>query len=61
MNGIKLLLVTAEVLDLAVIIGWLFKRASENAFDYVDASIIVLFVCIAVIVQSMQQNIKWQL
>jgi hypothetical protein len=60
MNGIKLLLVTAEVLDLAVIIGWLFKRASENAFDCVDASIIVLFVCIAVIVQSMQQNIKWQ-
>ncbi len=60
MNGIKLLLVTAEVLDLAVIAGWLFKRASENVFDYVDASIIVLFVCIAVIVQSMQQNIKWQ-
>lgn len=60
MNGIKLLLVAAEVLDFAVIIGWLFKRANENSFDYVDASIIVLFVCIAIMVQSMQQNIKWK-
>ena len=61
MNGIKLLLVAAEVSDLIVIIGWLFKRASENRFDYVDASIIMLFACIAIIIQSMQQDIKWKL
>lgn len=60
MNGTKLLLVAAEVSDLIVIIGWLFKRANENSFDYVDASIVVLFVCIAIIIQSMQQNIKWK-
>lgn len=60
MNGIKLLLVAAEVSDLIVIIGWLFKRANENSFDVVDASIVVLFVCIAIIIQSMQQNIKWK-
>ena len=60
MNGIKLLLVAAEVSDLIVIIGWLFKRASENSFDYVDSFFVVLFACIAIIIQSMQQDIKWK-
>jgi hypothetical protein len=59
-NLIKLYVIFAEVLDLVVVFGWLLKRASEQYFDYVDAGIVFLFVCIGIIAQSIQQNIEWK-
>lgn len=56
----KLYIIVAEVLDLVIVFGWLLKRASEQYFDYVDAGVVFLFVCIAIIAQSIQQNIEWK-
>ena len=56
----KLYIIIAEVLDLVVVLGWLLKRASEQYFDYVDAGVVFLFVCIGIIAQSIQQNIEWK-
>lgn len=55
----KLYIIVAEVLDLVIVFGWLLKRASEQYFDYVDFGVVCVFVCIAVLTQSIQQNIPW--
>jgi uncharacterized membrane protein YqjE len=59
MNGIKVLLITAEVLALVCLILLQFVPTSANQSTI--SAVTCMFAIVAVIIQSMQQDIKWKL
>lgn len=59
MNGVKLLLITAEVLALICLI--LLQFVSTSADQSTISAVTCMFAIVAVMIQSLQQDIKWKL
>lgn len=59
MNGVKLLLITAEVLALVCLI--LLQFVSTSADKSTISAVTCMFAIVAVMIQSLQQDIKWKL
>lgn len=60
MNGIKVIMIAAEVSCLLCLGIFVFKRAASGVFDYCDAGVVSVFACCAIIFQSIQQDIQWE-
>ena len=60
MNGVKVIMIAAEVSCLLCLGILVFNRAASGVFDYCDAGIACVLTCCAVIFQSIQQDIQWE-
>ena len=62
MNGTKIILITAEISSIlcAILLVWMIC-IGEVEPDEMKAAFISMFIITAIMLQSFQQNIKWQI
>lgn len=59
MKASKMLLISAEICALILLALLLYMSASSHEFDYTRAVFGVMFAVVAVVTQSIQQDIPW--